>query len=111
MGTVLEVICTCPDECPEESWAFASISLYKCLDLGRLVLRYSVSLGWLPFPTLFTLEQSLCGGPPLSGLTRAFGSSVRTGGEPEVSLLETEAEKCTDLHSRSLLTMLPAGDG
>ena len=60
--------------------------LHKCLDLGRLVLSHSVSLGWLPFPTLFTLEWSLCGGPWLWGLPRAFGSSVRAGGEPEVSL-------------------------
>lgn len=93
------------------SWAFASISLHKCLDLGRLVLSHSVSLGWLPFPTLFTLERSLCGGPWLSGLPHAFGSSVRAGGEPEVSLLETEAEGCTNLHLLSHLTVLPAGGG
>lgn len=111
MGTVPEIICRCQDECPEESWAFASISLHKCLDLGRLVLNHSVSLGWLLFPTLFTLEQSLCRGPQLSGLTRPFGSSVGAGGEPEVSLLETEAEECTNLHLLSHLTMLPAGDG
>lgn len=32
----LEIICTCPDECPEEIWAFASLSLHKYLDLGDL---------------------------------------------------------------------------
>lgn len=110
MGTVLEIICTCPDECPEEIWAFASLSLHKYLDLGDLSWVTSLpGLASLSY-TLYFGTESLRGTSAV-GFTSSFGSSVRTGGEPEVSLLDTEAEEYTNLHLRSHLTMLPAGDG
>lgn len=58
MGTVLEIICTCPDECPEEIWAFASLSLHQYLDLGRLVLSYSLpGLASLSYTLYFGTES------------------------------------------------------